>query len=198
MTWVKVCGLKTVGDISAAVRAGVDAIGLVNVPSSVRYVDIDRAVELADTTPATTILLTLDASPRYVRSVLRNSQIDGVQPYGEHRWAAAEAAADAGYLVLFPTKPEPGLRAESFPGIPLLDTPSQQQLGGTGRTFDWSLADDVTGDFVLAGGLSPDNVQQAVAAVAPWGVDASSGLEREPGQKDHGMVADFIKKAKNQ
>lgn len=196
MTWVKVCGLTTASDLAAAVRAGADALGLNNIPASERYVEIDDAVRLAAVTPVTTVLLTVDMTPRYLLSILKNSQIGGVQPYGEHRWAAANAAVDAGYLVLFPTKPEPGLRSDAIPGIPLLDTPSTTKLGGTGRVFDWSVAKDFDGDFVLAGGLGPDNVQEAIAQVQPWGVDASSRLERAPGRKDHSIVADFITKAK--
>ena len=102
----------------------------------------------------------------------------------------------AGYVVLNPRRAASTLDLRVLPGIPLLDTPSDAALGGTGRAFDWRLVESLRGHFVLAGGLGPDNVGEAVDAIAPWGVDASSRLESAPGQKDPGMVAAFIEKAK--
>ncbi len=196
MTWVKVCGLRSVRDVAVAVAAGADAVGFVNVPASPRFVSLADAADLARDVPVQTILLTLDMEPARLLEVLESTALDGVQPYGEHQEETAIAATEAGYFVLFPMRPEPGLDAAHVPGVPLLDTPARTQLGGTGRTFDWELAADFSGDFVLAGGLGPHNVERAIRTVHPWGVDASSGLEGSPGHKDHGMVADFITKAK--
>jgi phosphoribosylanthranilate isomerase len=108
----------------------------------------------------------------------------------------AQAAAEAGYLVLHPMRAAPTLDLSTVPGIPLLDTPSQDQLGGTGRSFDWSVVSGLEHRFVLAGGLGPDNIEAAIRQTRPWGVDASSRLEVAAGRKDHSMVADFISKAK--
>ena len=80
--------------------------------------------------------------------------------------------------------------------MPLLDTYSPADHGGTGVSFDWSLIDDPGRPFVLAGGLGPDNVQQAIATVAPFGVDASSKLESTRGVKDATLIRDFIQEAK--
>ena len=99
-------------------------------------------------------------------------------------------------MVLFPQRATKGMDLSAVPGVPLLDAPSPTALGGTGRTFDWSVIADTRDRFVLAGGLGPSNVAAAIAQVRPWGVDASSGLERAPGKKDRGMVADFIAEAK--
>lgn len=195
MTWVKVCGLTMATDVAAAERAGADAVGFNTVPSSPRFIPLPRAVELAESASIERILLTLDATPEWLLEILETTAITGVQPYGLHREEAAAEVADAGYLVLFPASP--GLDLAALPGIPLLDTPSATKLGGTGRGFDWALTDGVTRDFVLAGGLGPDNVAEAVRRIQPWGVDASSGLEESPGRKDHGKVAAFIERAKN-
>ncbi len=111
-------------------------------------------------------------------------------------WRLPLPRKPAGYLVLFSSRPGPDLDTSSIPGMMLLDTPSATKHGGTGETFDWALAAGVDRDFVLAGGLGPHNVARAIETVRPWGVDASSGLERIEGVKDHGMVADFIGKAK--
>jgi phosphoribosylanthranilate isomerase len=188
--------LTSTEDISVAERAGADAIGLVNVPSSPRFIEIERAVALAANATVDAVLLTMDETPDRVLEILRTTPIAGVQPYGRHRWEAALAAEAAGYLVLYATRPGPWLDAASVPGMMLLDTPSATKQGGTGETFDWELTEGLDRDFVLAGGLGPDNVVEAIGRVRPWGVDASSGLEKAAGVKDHGMVADFIRKAK--
>jgi phosphoribosylanthranilate isomerase len=197
MTWVKVCGLTNEVDVAAAVTAGADAIGFVNVPASPRYIPLERVRDLARDVPIHTILLTIDLAPERSEEVLANAGVDGIQPYGRRAADTARAARDAGYIVLYPQKADRALQSADVAGIPLLDTPSQTALGGTGQTFDWSVVMGLNYRFVLAGGLGPQNVADAVGQVAPWGVDASSGLERSAGIKDKGMVADFITIAKS-
>ena len=198
MFQIKICGITTVDDARFAAHAGADAIGFNNLPQSPRYLGADRVESLARDVPIMTVMLTLDEQPAALIALLERTGVKGVQPYGRHAAVSAAAAAAEGYMVLFPTRAEPGLKIESVPGVPLLDTPSQTKLGGTGRTFDWSVAEGLDGDFVLAGGLGPDNIARAVRQIRPWGVDASSGLEVSPGVKDSSMVADFIKRAKNE
>lgn len=197
MTWVKVCGLTEEDDVAAVVNAGADAIGFVNVADSPRYVTLQRVAELARGIAIHTVLLTLDVPPDSVLQVLEDAGVSGIQPYGAHAAETAGRALDAGHLVLSPQRAVAGLQLGGIPGIPLIDTPSDSKLGGTGQAFDWSLATGVHGRFVLAGGLGPHNVADAIDVVHPWGVDASSALEQSPGRKDHGMVTDFITKAKN-
>lgn len=194
MTWVKVCGFTEITDVAAAVAAGVDAVGFVNIGSSPRFVTKQQAFDLADGVPALTILLTLDVDPDEGLSILRHSSIDGLQPYGRNAGATARAVMEAGGVVLFPQRA--GAAIASTPGIPLLDTPADGALGGTGKTFDWALAAGLPERFVLAGGLGPDNIAAAISTVQPWGVDASSRLELSPGRKDRSMVASFIERAK--
>lgn len=196
MTWVKVCGMKTEHDVAVAVEAGADAVGFVIVPGSPRFVSLAKAVDLADGIPIEAVLLTYDAEPETVVETLATTSLTAVQPYGNKRRAVARASLEAGHQVYFPVRAAPGLDPASLPGVPLIDTPSTTQLGGTGRVFDWTMVAGLAVPFVLAGGLSPQNVSAAITAASPWGVDASSGLERSSGVKDHGMVADFIMKAK--
>lgn len=197
MTWVKVCGLTAEDDVAAAIAAGADAVGFVNVAASPRFVDTDRAAGLSRDIPIHSVLLTLDLTPDAALRVLEQTGVSGIQPYGAEAGDTARAASAVGYLVLYPQRAEKGTQLSGTPGIPLLDTPSATKLGGTGQVFDWSLLSGVSARFVLAGGLGPHNVGDAIASLHPWGVDASSGLEQSPGRKDHGMVADFITKAKN-
>lgn len=194
MTWVKICGLTNAGDVAATVAAGADAIGFVNVPSSPRFVTREEAADLAAGSPALSILLTLDLAPEQAVAIFGETAIDGVQPYGKYAQETVRAVVEAGGVALYPQPA--GSAIECLPGIPLLDAPAGDKLGGTGKTFDWGLAVAIERRFVLAGGLDPDNVTSAIRAVRPWGVDASSRLEHSPGRKDRSMVATFIERAK--
>jgi phosphoribosylanthranilate isomerase len=201
MTWVKVCGLTRPEDVEVAVEAGADAVGFVLAPTSVRRVTVEQAAKLMADVPATRILVTADAEPDEVLAAAAATGADGVQPHGRHSGAVAEAAAARGLLVLRPVavsgaalRPEP----QTIPTdqIPILDTSHARLHGGTGKAFDWSAIVRPERRFVLAGGLSADNVSEAVERVDPWGVDASSRLEMGPGTKDPAKVAAFIREAK--
>ncbi|MDJ0924955.1 MAG: phosphoribosylanthranilate isomerase [Acidimicrobiia bacterium] len=198
MTWVKVCGLTNAADVAATIDAGADAIGFVHIPESPRYVSLDQAAQLAQGVPCHSILLTVDLEPAAVLEILATTDLDGVQPYGSRAAAVARSAVQAGYVALTPQPAASGIDIASIPGIPLIDTPSAATRGGTGVAFDWNMVADLGGRFVLAGGLGPENIVDAVATTGAWGVDASSGLEQAPGQKDPARVAAFIAKAKNQ
>jgi phosphoribosylanthranilate isomerase len=196
MTWVKVCGLSTVDDVTAAVRAGADAVGFVTHPGSPRYVSLPLIEELAAGVPITTVVLTVDLGVAAAMTAIEATGASGIQPYGVHARAIAEAAVAGGLTVLYPVRAAGGIGSAPAGTIPLVDTPDMAVYGGTGRTFDWKLLDDVEADYVLAGGLGPDNVAAAVRQMRPWGVDASSGLEGAPGIKDAGKVAAFVQEAK--
>lgn len=197
MTWVKVCGLTREADVATAVAAGADAVGFVVYPRSPRHVPLERVAELAAGAAAIRILLTVDARPEEALEAVRVTGVDGVQPYGRHVDEVVVAALSEDLFVLRPIRAVAGVDISVVPGaIPLFDTPDGSLHGGTGRRFDWSVLRDVSGTFVLAGGLDPDNVASAIVAVRPWGVDASSGLEVEPGVKDPGKVAAFVQEAK--
>jgi phosphoribosylanthranilate isomerase len=197
MTWVKICGLTDATDVRAAVEAGADAIGFVNIQQSPRFVTVEKVRELVAGIDIPTVLLTIDVAPKDAVPTLDRAGTTGIQPYGHHARETARIAAAAGYLTLFPQDAAQALNLADVPGIPLIDAPTEGRLGGTGLTFDWSVVAGIEHQFVLAGGLGPDNVRAAVGRIRPWGVDASSRLERTPGRKDHGMVADFISKAKS-
>ena len=200
MTWVKVCGLTREADVEAAVDAGADALGFVLVPGSPRLVTRSKAASLMDGVPVMRIVLTLDATVAAVKEIVEETGADGVQPYGARAAAAAAWAEAAGLTVL---RPVPGAAAspDAVSGvpegqIPLIDSTTGTRHGGTGTTLDWEAMTPPDRSFVLAGGLDPHNVARAVAAVHPWGVDASSGLESSPGIKDSARVAAFVEEAK--
>lgn len=200
-TWVKVCGLTRSGDVAAAVAAGADAIGLVLAESSPRRVDVPRAAVLADGVPALRILVTVDTEPEPLLESVAAVGADGVQPHGRHAAESSATAVAAGLFVLRPVSmgpSGPSLPLDRLPArqIPLLDSGHEKLHGGTGTTFPWDLATGMRRRFVLAGGLGPDNVAEAIRVSGAWGVDASSRLETAPGLKDHGRVAAFVRQAK--
>ncbi len=196
MTWVKVCGLRTAPAVAAAVEAGADAVGFVTFPPSPRFVTLDEVTALAADVPTLTVLLTVSQTVEAVMGAVLQTGVTGVQPYGLHADDVTTAALDAGLTVLRPVSGRTGVTLADDGSIPLIDTPDDRLVGGTGRSFDWSVLDALDDDFVLAGGLGPHNVAAAIARVDPWGVDASSGLELAPGVKDTGKVTAFIQEAK--
>lgn len=196
MTWVKVCGLTEQEHVAAAVAAGADAIGLVLVPESPRAISVERAADLADGTPLERIVLTVGIGPHETLELLDRVGATGVQPYDDDGSVSAAAAA-AGHLVLRPFHPGDRLPPRATRQIPLVDSRDASRRGGTGRTFDWNHVADIEDDFVLAGGLGPDNVRRAISKVAPWGVDASSGLESSRGVKDPALIRAFVQEVKS-
>ncbi|MGI9609723.1 MAG: phosphoribosylanthranilate isomerase [Acidimicrobiia bacterium] len=195
MTWVKVCGLSRPEEVEAAVAAGADAIGFVFYEPSPRNIAPDRARALGESARALTVAVTVDLDADSLLHIADLAGVGAVQPHGDHAAEAAVAAIEAGLAVLRPVRVSGPVDLTEVSGdeLPLLDSDS---IGGTGATFDWTWLRDLERPFVLAGGLGPGNVAEAIASVDPWGVDASSGLESAPGVKDLAKVAAFVKRAK--
>lgn len=201
MTWVKVCGMTSFEAVEATVDGGADAMGLVLAPQSVRALTLDRARELADGVSIATFIVTVDLSPGEALEAAEYIGVTGIQAHGDRSLDVAAEAIDAGYLSIAPIPVgSDGLLADvaevPSSSVPLFDTASSAAHGGTGVVFDWSLMPDVGRPFILAGGLGPENVSAAIDAVHPFGVDASSSLESEPGVKDASRIVAFIEKAK--
>lgn len=199
--WVKVCGLTRPTDVEAVIDAGADAIGLVLVVRSVRRIDLVHASGLAAIAKGRAeIVVLVEGSPASAVATAMRIGADTVQPYGPEAVETAMAAIAEGLHALLPVPVAPG-EAIDVSGVPdgarpLLDTATAESSGGSGRSFDWLRARGADG-AVVAGGLNPANVAEAVAAARPWGVDASSGLEAVAGVKDHVKVAAFVEAAKS-
>ena len=198
MTWVKVCGMRTRSDLEVAVEAGADAAGLVLVEGTPRYLEVDAAARLAAVSRLPTVILTVDATPDALLGLLDRVGASGVQPYGEYAPEAAEAAVAAGAFVLRPIRVRGPVNLEEIPigQTALLDGYSPDVLGGAGKKADPEWLPPPASRYVLAGGLDPSNVAEAVSRYRPWGVDASSGLESSPGVKDPVRIRDFVRNAK--
>jgi len=197
MTWVKVCGLRTEADIEAAVDAGAEAIGLVNVVASPRFVDLDRAAGLADGVGIDVVLLTEEPDLSAMIAAIERAGASAVQPYGPAAAEIGAVAVGAGWRVLRPVRAGE-LRIEDVPAteIPLVDAHDPNALGGTGRMVAELDLPSTDRRFVLAGGLNPANVAEAIQRLRPWGVDASSGLESSRGVKDPKLIRAFVEEAK--
>jgi phosphoribosylanthranilate isomerase len=198
-TRVKICGITRRQDALAAVAAGADAIGLVFYDRSPRHVTVQQAREITAKLPpfVTVVGLFVDAHSDLVNSVLEQTRVDLLQFHG------GEVEADCTryrhpYIKALRMQEGTDLRAESerYPTAAalLLDSYDAGLPGGTGTTFDWGrVPADLGRHVVLAGGLNPDNVAQALAQLRPYAVDVSSGVEESPGIKNAKLIEAFMK-----
>jgi phosphoribosylanthranilate isomerase len=199
---VKICGITRLQDLHAACEAGADALGFVFYEKSPRHVSIATATALVRELPpfVQSVGLFVNAEPAFIEAVLQAVPLDLLQFHGD------ESAADCmrygrPYIKAVRVTPSTDLLKcaadfETARGL-LLDAYVPGVPGGTGERFDWSLIPpDLPKPVILSGGLTPDNVAEAVQRVRPWAVDVSSGVEAAKGIKDPHHVAQFIAKAK--
>lgn len=198
-TRVKICGITRPDDALAAARAGADAVGLVFYAKSPRAVTINEAQGVARALPpfVTTVGLFVDAAPDDIREVLQSVPLDLLQFHGNE---APDQCRVYGrpYVKAVRMRETTDLAAvarsyHDAAGL-LVDTYVEGVPGGTGRAFDWSrLPSSLGRPLILAGGLTPDNVAEAVGRVRPWAVDVSGGVESAPGVKDAARIEAFIR-----
>ena len=199
-TRVKICGFTEVETAVTAAKLGVDAIGLVFYPASPRHVTIEQAAAIASAMPAfvAVVALFVDADPNYIEQVLDQVAIDCIQFHGNE---SAEACRrhQKPYLKAIRMQADTDLAAlqtiyHDAAGL-LLDAYHPGIQGGTGSSFDWNLIPpDCDLPIILAGGLTPDNIEQAIQKVKPYAVDVSSGVEAGKGIKNVAKMAAFIRK----
>lgn len=193
---VKICGLTRLEDVLVAVEAGADAIGLVFYPPSPRYVDLDKAAELARAVPpfVTIVGLFVNADPALVRETLAVVPIHLLQFHGDEDEAYCRQF-DRPYMKAARVRPGMDLvqYAAAFPSAQaiLLDA-FVDGFGGGGKVFDWSLIPPALGKpLVLSGGLDAANVGEAIVRVRPAALDVSSGVEAAKGIKDAEKIRAF-------
>ncbi|MBB3331954.1 phosphoribosylanthranilate isomerase [Halomonas campaniensis] len=195
-TRVKLCGLTRPEDVDAAVAAGADALGFVLWPGSRRAVDEARLAELAERVPAfvTRVGLFVDQDPELIERCA--AHLDLLQFHGDEPPAVCEGAPRPWIKAL---RMRDGLdlpaAAAAYGGARalLLDAYRPGVPGGTGETFDWSrIPASLAKPVILAGGLSADNVAEAIARVTPFAVDVSGGVEAAPGVKDAERIRAFL------
>lgn len=200
---VKVCGITNLEDARAAADAGADAIGLVFAESP-RRVNVDQAREIADalTEDILKVGVFVDAGAEEVLRVVREVGLDVAQLHGDETPETVTFLRGEGVKVMKALRVRDAAslaEMERFEAdLFLLDAYSEKARGGTGEKFDWGLAKSIRGrgNIVVSGGLSPENVRDAIEFFEPYGVDASSSLEDAPGRKNVERVRRFVSAAK--
>ncbi len=201
---VKICGITNRDDALAAIDAGADALGFnfaEEAKAKKRFIDPEDARTIIEELPSfiVTVAVTVNASAGQLREYL--TFIDRVQLHGEE---SAELAVQFGHRTIKALRIGPNFTPDSVNrynvGSVLLDAFDATARGGTGKTADWTLArktvEAAHRPILLAGGLTLENVAEAVRIVRPYGVDVSSGVEKELGKKDHDKLRRFVREAK--
>lgn len=217
----KICGVTTVDDALMVARAGADAVGL-NFFAGPRKIDVDLADRmLSALPPMITVVALADVSrgcvPADVLGLLDRHRVSHVQMYGHVSGELVAQLRRDGFRPIYVVHVDgPAFRETvqtlldagpaSRPSAILLDTADDHRAGGTGKPVDWESVRQVRESgamagwppIILAGGLRPENVGQAIAAVKPWAVDVASGVESSPGRKDRDRVRAFIEAVNHQ
>ncbi|MEI9974000.1 MAG: phosphoribosylanthranilate isomerase [Ignavibacteriota bacterium] len=192
---LKICGITNQADATAAIDAGATAIGFNFYGRSPRYIEPALAGEIATAGSVRRVGVFVNETRERIEEIARMARLDVAQLHGEETpdeypdtlaiWKALRVR-DRFDLSLYEELPVEAL---------LLDGPADELYGGSGKTFDWTLARDARRPIVLAGGLDATNVAAAIELVRPWGVDVCSRIESAPGKKDHKKMTEFLQAA---
>ncbi len=212
MTWIKICGTTNLADAKLAVEAGADAVGFIFTKSR-RQIEPQAARAISDALPSRIekIGVFVNEHPDRVREIAAEAALTGVDLHGDEdestRNLLHSAPVDGRRIRVFKTlhmgepKEMEFAQTRILAGLYdalLLDSGSHEQRGGTGKPFDWDATEkmirliSVTARVIFAGGLTPDNVGEAIRRFRPWGVDVVSGVEAEKGRKDPEKVRAFV------
>ena len=196
---VKICGITNIGDALQAAQSGANALGFVFYGPSPRNVDPEIAADIIAKLPPfiTSVGLFVDAKVDDIRAILQQVPLDLLQFHGNESEPECSAFG-VPYIKAIRMREGTDLGAEchtfnSSRGI-LLDAYVAGKAGGTGEVFDWNrIPQQLDKPIILAGGLNPSNVQNAIQSVRPWAVDVSGGVEQSKGKKDPALVSAFMK-----
>jgi phosphoribosylanthranilate isomerase len=197
MIKIKICGITNLEDAMAAAEDGADALGFIFYKKSPRYVEPSKAAEIIHQLPPfiTPVAVFVNEREEKIRDIQFTTGIKVLQFHGDERPEFCDRFATR-VIKAFQVKDKESIKhmAHYHVGAFLLDSYKDGERGGTGTTFDWHLAvvAKTLGRVVLAGGLTPENVAEAVKLVQPYGVDVAGGVEREKGIKDHAKLKKFI------
>ncbi len=205
---VKICGITTLEDALAAVAAGADLLGFNFYPKSPRCLTPAACAHITaelrrQGTPAVLVGVFVNATPQTIELTLEKCALDLAQLSGDETPAQVQVLGEKAFKALRPANAEQLRQAlaayppRQTPPSVLIDAYRPGDYGGTGQRADWDLAAGLAGQapVLLAGGLTPENVAEAVRRVNPWGVDVASGVESAPGRKHAGKMAAFVRAA---
>lgn len=203
MVRVKICGITNLDDALAAVGCGADALGFVFWAGSQRHISAAVAAEIVKELPPfiTTVGVFVNETRSRIDDILAEVPLCAVQLHGDETPEFC-SGFDVKVIKAVRVRDKGDIEALSDYDVSafLLDSYREGFSGGTGVTFDWSLATGakMLGPVIVSGGLTPDNVAEAVRVVRPYGVDVSSGVEKSPGRKDSSAICSFIAQARIQ
>ncbi|MBC8284937.1 MAG: phosphoribosylanthranilate isomerase [Nitrospinae bacterium] len=198
---VKVCGMTNLNDVQVAVEAGTDAVGFIFYKKSPRFVNVKTVREIVSELPpfVNAVGVFVNETADQINKIADRCNLDRVQLHGDESPTFCKKIRRR-VIKAFRVKDVQSLKRLSDYSVSsfLLDTFSEEQQGGTGKVFDWNLVHPAKkyGSVILAGGLTPSNVRQAIQRVQPYGVDVCSGVEIQPGIKDHDKMRTFLKNVK--
>jgi phosphoribosylanthranilate isomerase len=220
MPWVKICGTTNPQDALVAAEAGADAIGMLFAPSK-RRITVEQGIEITRALPKTVekVGVFYDETSSVIEQIASEVGLTAVQLHGDESPEFAKSlfrgSARRGQMRVFKTLhmidgfeevAREFLREQCVDGLLLdsvvLEASGDVSRGGTGQSFDWTSTSAFLPGIrsetrvIVAGGLSPANVQEAIRWMQPWGIDVCSGVEREPGKKDHKKVREFVSAAR--
>ncbi len=210
-TWIKICATTNLHDAQISLAAGADALGFIFAPST-RRIEVETAAKIVAALPAEIdkIGVFVNETPTRVATIVEEVGLTGIQLHGDEPADQMEQYRQVvGQCKIIKTLQACELLSspDTFDGYEqssqsldaiLLDAGSPSQRGGTGQRFDWTAAAPIVSrvrvqmPVIIAGGLNPENVAEAMRLFAPWGVDVVSGVERETGKKDEGKLYDFV------
>jgi phosphoribosylanthranilate isomerase len=199
VTRIKICGITDPDDARVAALLGADAIGLNFYEKSPRCIDASEAARIIDRLPSfvsTVGVFVNHPDPQGLEDLALSLGLHAVQLHGSETPDYCSMIQKVKVIKAF--RVDAAFRVETLKnygtGMFLLDSGTATQFGGTGQTFDWNLAygANAFGWVVLAGGLNPENVSEAISRMHPFAVDVSSGVESSPGRKDYEKVRRFI------
>ena len=199
MTKIKICGIKTIPDALAAVNAGADLIGFNFYPKSPRYVDVGMCRNIMSVMrqigKVTCVGVFVNASVAEILATMDTLGLNLAQLHGDEPPTTLKALDGKAFKAFrgIPSTID-GFERQDAPAF-LVDAAVKGVYGGSGVTADWDGAAELAKKYplLLAGGLTPENVAEAVSRVKPWGVDVASGVESAPGKKDAGLMVRFVK-----
>ena len=203
MTFIKICGITNLEDALAAIAAGADALGFNFYKPSPRYITPQSAREIMEQLPASVLTVGVFVNDEAAPRIAGEAGVTALQLHGDESPSyCRQLAADRYVIKTLAVSNDFNIdtvKAYDTEAI-MLDTRDNKLRGGTGRVFDWSIAQQVSRlvpKLFLAGGLSPENIEEAIATVRPYAVDACSALEDTPGKKNHERMRTFIKTVRN-
>jgi phosphoribosylanthranilate isomerase len=205
MTFIKICGITNLEDALAAVAVGADTLGFNFYKPSPRYITPQGARAIIEQLPGSplTVGVFVNEAPDAVRTIANEAGVRALQLHGDESPDYCRELASDTYVIkslAVSDSFDPKLACAYQVDAIMLDTRDNHLRGGTGRVFDWSIAQQVSQivpKLYLAGGLSPENVAEATKKVRPYAVDACSALEDRPGTKNHERMRAFVDTVRN-